>query len=191
MTDIVSHLREAERYGQFGRSLLYGQVADEIERLRSELTESNQNIISQMVVDSDIVNRLRDAERYGQFGRCLLYDKIADEIERLRSEIGTSSPIHKDPDIKPHDHLVNPTDRADELVAVLRYRACPAGLAHTGNNPKEDHGHTDCWLHHQSADEIERLRSLITAWVDADDDPADIDGPYHAAWLALRRAVGR
>jgi hypothetical protein len=32
---------------------------------------------------------------------------------------------------------------------------------------------------------------LITVWVDADDDPNDIDGPYHAAWLALRRAVGR
>jgi len=42
-----------------------------------------------------------------------------------------------------------------------------------------------------AADEIERLRSLITEWADADDDPADIDGPYHAAWLALRRAVGR
>jgi hypothetical protein len=39
--------------------------------------------------------------------------------------------------------------------------------------------------------EIERLRSLITSWVDADDDPEDIDGPYHAAWLALRKAVGR
>jgi hypothetical protein len=71
MTDIVSHLRDAERYGQFGRSLLYGQVADEIERLRSE-------------------------------------------IERLRSEIGMITPIGDDSDIKPHDHSVNPTDRADE-----------------------------------------------------------------------------
>jgi hypothetical protein len=35
------------------------------------------------------------------------------------------------------------------------------------------------------------LRHLINAWVDADDDPEDIDGPYHAAWLALRKAVGR
>ena len=42
-----------------------------------------------------------------------------------------------------------------------------------------------------AVDEIERLRSLITAWVDADDDPEDVDGPYHAAWLALRKAVGR
>ena len=46
-------------------------------------------------------------------------------------------------------------------------------------------------LYGQAADEIERLRGLIAAWADADDDPADIDGPYHAAWLALRKAVGR
>ena len=49
----------------------------------------------------------------------------------------------------------------------------------------------DSTLYERAADEITRLRSLITAWVDADDDPADIDGPYHAAWLALRKAVGR
>ena len=80
---------------------------------------------------------------------------------------------------------------SDDIIQQLRDRACPAGLPWTGENPKEDHGHTDCWLHNKSADEIERLHTLITAWVDADDDPADIDGPYHAAWLALRRAVGR
>lgn len=78
-----------------------------------------------------------------------------------------------------------------DLPTQLRNRACPAGEPWTGDNPEEDHGHTDCWLHHQAADEIERLRSLITAWADADDDPEDIDGPYHAAWLALRKAVGR
>jgi hypothetical protein len=78
MTDIVSHLRDAERYGQFGRSLLYGQVADEIERLRSEI------------------------------------ERLRSEIERLRSEIGMITPIGDDSDIKPHDHSVNPTDRADE-----------------------------------------------------------------------------
>lgn len=39
--------------------------------------------------------------------------------------------------------------------------------------------------------ELEDLRALITAWADADDDPEDVDGPYHAAWLALRKAVGR
>jgi hypothetical protein len=40
-------------------------------------------------------------------------------------------------------------------------------------------------------EQIKRLRLLINEWVDADDDPNDIDGPYHAAWLNLRRAVGR
>lgn len=164
MTDIVSRLREAERYGQFGRSLLYGQVADEIERLRSDLAESDRNIISQMVIESDIVSRLRDVERYGQFGRSLLYDKLADEIERLRSEIGTSGPIDEDLLVKSHNHLGNPTDRADELVAVLRHRACPAGLPHTGDNPEEDHGHTDCWLHHQAADKIEQLQLKIVEY---------------------------
>lgn len=45
-----------------------------------------------------------------------------------------------------------------DIVELLRDRACPAGLPHTGDNPEEDHGHTDCWLHHLAADEIERLR---------------------------------
>lgn len=40
-------------------------------------------------------------------------------------------------------------------------------------------------------DQIKRLRLLINEWVDADDDPEDVDGVYHAAWLNLRRAVGR
>lgn len=37
----------------------------------------------------------------------------------------------------------------------------------------------------------DRLRYLINAWVDADDDDDGPDGVYHAAWLALRKAVGR
>lgn len=45
-----------------------------------------------------------------------------------------------------------------DLVSELRARACPAGKPWTGDDPKSDHGHTDCWLHHQAADEIERLR---------------------------------
>lgn len=49
----------------------------------------------------------------------------------------------------------------NDIVKQLRDRACQAGLPHTGDNPKEDHGHTDCWLHHQAADEIERLRALL------------------------------
>lgn len=47
----------------------------------------------------------------------------------------------------------------DHLVEMLRERACQAGEPWTGDAPEEDHGHTDCWLHHQSADEIERLRA--------------------------------
>jgi hypothetical protein len=114
-----------------------------------------------------------------------------DEIERLRLKIGTNSPIYEDSEGVERNSLGNRNDHADELVGVLRDRACPSGLPYTGDSPKEDHGHTDCWLHHQAADEIERLRSLITEWADEDDDPADIDGPYHAAWLKLRQAVGR
>ena len=45
-----------------------------------------------------------------------------------------------------------------DIVKMLRDRACPAGEPWTGDNPEEDHGHTDCWLMHQAAGEIERLR---------------------------------
>jgi len=48
-----------------------------------------------------------------------------------------------------------------DIVERLRDRACPAGLPHTGDNPRDDHGHTDCWLHHLAADEIERLRAEL------------------------------
>jgi hypothetical protein len=49
----------------------------------------------------------------------------------------------------------------------------------------------DSTIYERSANEIERLRSLITEWADADDDPNDIEGVYHSAWLALRKAIGR
>ena len=45
-----------------------------------------------------------------------------------------------------------------DIVTALRQRACPAGLPWTADNPQDDHGHTDCWLQHQAANEIERLR---------------------------------
>ena len=76
---------------------------------------------------------------------------------------------------------------SNDIVELLRMRACPPD----GEYIDSDHGHSDCYLEREAADEIERLRLLITEWVDADDDTNDIDGPYHAAWLALRRAVGR
>jgi hypothetical protein len=118
-----------------------------------------------------------------------------DEIERLRLKIGTNSPIYEDSEGVERNSLGNRNDHADELVGVLRDRACPAGLAHTGNNPKEDHGHTDCWLHHQAADEIERLRSLIEYWADVVDDldghPSDYHRSVANAEDELRKAVGR
>lgn len=55
----------------------------------------------------------------------------------------------------------------DDIVQQLRDRACPAGLPYTGDNPKEDHGHTDCWLHHLAADEIERLLKLTGTMADS------------------------
>jgi hypothetical protein len=78
------------------------------------------------------------------------------------------------------------THNQSYIVKQLRLRACSVE-----EQPASDHGHSDCYLEREAADEIERLHTLITAWADADDDPADIDGPYHAAWLALRQAVGR
>lgn len=43
-----------------------------------------------------------------------------------------------------------------------------------------------------AADEIERLRALITAWADADDsNDLDAVGEFACARLALRQAVGR
>jgi hypothetical protein len=47
------------------------------------------------------------------------------------------------------------------ILDQLRERACPAGLPHTGDRPEEDHGHTDCWLHHQSIQVIENLMTQI------------------------------
>jgi hypothetical protein len=84
-----------------------------------------------------------------------------------------------------------------EIVEMLRERACQAGEPWTGDSPKEDHGHTDCWLHNKSADEIERLRSLITAWADAQDKQVSDGGydPRNIKWpeadTELRKAVGR
>lgn len=38
----------------------------------------------------------------------------------------------------------------------------------------------------------DHLRSLITAWADADDyDEPESDEAYYKAWFALRKAVGR
>lgn len=94
-----------------------------------------------------------------------------------------------------HDLNQAPIESTSEdstaLVEELRSRACPAGLDYTGNNPEDDHGHTDCYLHHKAANyiekfefelsyihdsfstelteayaEISRLEKLISAWVE-------------------------
>ena len=49
-------------------------------------------------------------------------------------------------------------DIVADLPSLLRSRTCPAGEPHTGDNPDEDHGHTDCYLMRLAAREIERLR---------------------------------
>jgi hypothetical protein len=95
------------------------------------------------------------------------FTDAATEIERLRSEIGTSVPIDDDSIGDSRDSAGDLSDRAEELISTLRYRACPAGLPHTGDSPKEDHGHTDCWLHHQAADEIQRLLKLTGTMADS------------------------
>jgi len=87
----------------------------------------------------------------------------------------------------------------NDIVEQLRDRACPSGQPHTGDDPKADHGHTDCWLHHLAADEIERLRALITEWADAHDarktsrkSMGSAEGiRLGRAEDALRQAVGR
>lgn len=90
-----------------------------------------------------------------------------------------------------------------DIVSALRERACPAGLPWTAEAPEEDHGHTDCWLQHQAADEIERLRNLIITWAEIDNsldyvwDLGDwdaigaLESVFKEAGDALRKAVGR
>jgi HAMP domain-containing protein len=91
-------------------------------------------------------------------------------------------------------------------IQELRDRACPAGLPHTGDNPEEDHGHTDCFFLNKAADEIERLQAeiasmvasaqqltqLVNEWVDVQPGrtKADMDRRISIAY-DLRKAVGR
>jgi len=76
----------------------------------------------------------------------------------------------------------------DDIVELLRLRACPA----EGEYLEHDHGHSDCYLEREAADEIERLRSLINAWADAEDEADMIRGfDLFTAYESLRKAVGR
>ena len=84
-----------------------------------------------------------------------------------------------------------------DIVELLRLRACPA----EGEYLEHDHGHSDCYLEREAADEIERLRSLITEWADAGEKRANhlrsdnltesIDKRHYDACESLRKAVGR
>lgn len=81
---------------------------------------------------------------------------------------------------------------SNDLVEQLRQRACPP----EGEYLEHDHGHSDCYLEREAADEIERLRSLITAWADADDavsrdDYVNTLRAREQARDAPRKAVGR
>jgi hypothetical protein len=44
------------------------------------------------------------------------------------------------------------------LITLAMERTCPAGLPHTGSNPEEDHGHTDCWIYHRLIAKITELQ---------------------------------
>lgn len=90
-----------------------------------------------------------------------------------------------------------------DLVEQLRHRACPP----EGEYLEHDHGHSDCYLEREAADEIERLRtenerlrSLIGEWAYSADERAihlrsgdlseSIDKRHYDACEALVKAVG-
>lgn len=101
---------------------------------------------------------------------------------------------------------------SDDIVQMLKLRACPP----EGEFIEHDHGHSDCYLEREAADEIgrlqmeivrlsteqgeslmmiDRLRSLIVYWCDIVDDldghPSDYHSNVAAAEDELRKAVGR
>ena len=49
------------------------------------------------------------------------------------------------------------TKRMSDIVEMLRLRACPP----EGEYLEHDHGHSDCYLEREAADEIERLRAKL------------------------------
>lgn len=89
------------------------------------------------------------------------FNEAADEIERLRENQNYRADFH-DLTHQAPENRENPFDRSEFLVKQLRERACPAGEPWTGDNPEEDHGHTDCWLMHQAALHIEMCESELS-----------------------------
>jgi hypothetical protein len=47
---------------------------------------------------------------------------------------------------------------SNDIVELLRLRACPP----EGEYLESDHGHSDCYLEREAADEIERLRAELS-----------------------------
>jgi hypothetical protein len=82
---------------------------------------------------------------------------------------------------------------SNDIVELLRMRSCPP----EGEYLESDHGHSDCYLEREAADEIERLRLLISEWADAQDNRVSDGGydPRSIKWpeadIELRKAVGR
>lgn len=60
----------------------------------------------------------------------------------------------------------------NDLIKFALTRTCPAGLPHTGDNPEEDHGHTDCWVVHELIGKIRELHNENHKLV------ATLMGPY-------------
>lgn len=47
----------------------------------------------------------------------------------------------------------------EHIIQLALERTCPAGKPWTGDNPEEDHGHTDCWIYHQLINTIKELQT--------------------------------
>lgn len=135
----------------------------------------------QIKTDPDIVERLRS----GYILRTLA--EAADEIERLRSELqavrqGSHDSMWQDTLVPLAEALGVPLVGSDgnkrqfqmveDLVAEIEQLRCQTELAV------------------QREREIERLRSLITAWADAEDNGPN-ESDVADAYFALRKAVGR
>jgi hypothetical protein len=81
-----------------------------------------------------------------------------------------------------------------DIVEMLRLRACPP----EGEYLEHDHGHSDCYLEREAADEIEdlrfkieRLHNLIIQWADVEDKTeVHWTNEYAQASEALRNEVG-
>lgn len=95
---------------------------------------------------------------------------------------------------------------SDDIVQMLRLRACPP----EGEFIEHDHGHSDCYLEREAADEIgrlrmeivrlsteqgeslmmiDRLRSIITAWADASKQVLEDEDDCHWDSLEISREV--